>query len=107
MLERQETRKDGSYLLKVTIQSDPAPCSIEWSVKKKNDTTFRTINTRDAEYQGTSISYPHPVLKVQRKELYGCSCFQIEVNNIIGITTEVFAGKINLYFYSSLKSNAL
>lgn len=93
MLERQETRKDGSYLLKVTIQSNPAPCSIEWSVKKKTDTTFRTIKTRDAEYRGTSISYPHPVLKVQRSELYGSSCFKIEVNNVIGITTKVFAGK--------------
>lgn len=95
MLERRETQNDGSYLLKVTIQSDPAPCSIEWSVKKKNDNKLRTINTRDAEYKGTSISYPHPVLKVQRKELYGSSCFQIKVNNIIGIITQDFTGKKN------------
>lgn len=77
-----------------TIESIPGVCHVQWSVKDKNDDTFRPIDLNTEEYKGTSISLPHPVLVVKGKRCLENHCFQIEVTNFVGISTKSIKSKI-------------
>lgn len=85
-----------------TIESMPAVCHVQWSVKDKNDDTFRPIDPNSEEYKGTLISLPHPVLVIKEKWRAIDHCFKIEVTNFVGISTKLIKGKtFRVFFFHS------
>lgn len=53
----------------MTITSFPAPCQIQWNTKRKDDhDTFTPIDINAEEYDGTTVTFPHPVLVVRHRD---------------------------------------
>lgn len=84
--EKVEDEINGGQWITVTIKSIPEPCHVQWSVKRKEDDTFAPIDINAEEYEGTTVTLPHPVLFVKQKDQLENNCFRIEVTNFIGNT---------------------
>lgn len=85
----EEKRKDeinGGQWITVTIKSIPAPYHVQWSTKRKEEDTFTPIDIHADEFKGTTVSFPHPLLLVKRKDQLENNRFRIEVKNFIGKT---------------------
>lgn len=90
--EKVEDEDNGGQRITVTIKSIPEPCHVQWSAKKKEDDTFVQIDIYAKEYEGTTVTLPHPVLFVKQKDQLENICFRIEVTNFIGITQRDISG---------------
>lgn len=75
------------------IKSLPAPFHIQWSTKSKDDENFTHIDINSKEYEGTTVSFPHPVLVVRHRDQLEKNSFKIEVTNFIGNTVQEIPGK--------------
>lgn len=65
---------------------------MQWSAKKKEDDTFVQIDIYAKEYEGTTVTLPHPVLFVKQEDQLENICFRIEVTNFIGNTQQDISG---------------
>lgn len=90
--EKVEDEDNGGQRITVTIKSIPEPCHVQWSVKRKEDDTFVQIDIYAKEYEGTTVTLPHPVLFVRQKDQLENICFRIEVTNFIGNTHREISG---------------
>lgn len=52
----------------MTITSFPAPYQIQWNAKSKDDDTFTPIDINAEEYDGTTVTFPNPVLVVRQRD---------------------------------------
>lgn len=96
--------KDGSQCFFATIQSIPAPCFVQWSLKGKHDELFTPIDVCAEDYKGTLNTLPHPVLIVKNKDQFEYNSYQIEVANFVGSTIKQINGKkINLFYLFKFK----
>lgn len=77
----------------MSIKSFPAPCHVQWSAKSRDDSTFTPFDIYTEEYEGTTVSFPHPVLVVRQRNQLEKYCFQIQVTNFIGKTVQEISGK--------------
>lgn len=100
--EKVEDENNGGQRITVTIKSIPEPFHVQWSAKRKEDDTFVPIDTNAKEYEGTTVTLPHPVLFVKQKDQLENICFRIEVTNFIGNTQQGISGWKHL-FYCFLK----
>lgn len=75
------------------VKSTPAPCNVQWMVRKKNEKISRILDPNAAEYIGTTDSLTNPELVVHEIEHLESYCFQIEVFNVIGSTVKEIPGK--------------
>lgn len=80
----------------MTITAIPEPIVIQWSMKENNEKAFELLNINDAEYKGTTDTFPHPVLVVKSSKFEKYK-FQIEVKNFIGNSAFIIHGKKNHY----------
>lgn len=101
-LEKIEDVENEGQRITVKINSLPAPFYVQWSAKSKNDENFRPIDLNTKEYEGTTISFPHPVLVVRQKYQLEKKCFRIEVKNFIGKTVHEISGKMLKRFYMKM-----
>lgn len=92
-LETIEDKKNGRHSITVLIESLPAPYHVQWSAKTKYDEHYTPIDINTEEYEGTTVSFPHPVLVVRQKDQLEKNCFRIEVTNFIGKTVHEISGK--------------
>lgn len=92
-MEKIEDKENEGQMITVKIKSFPAPFNVQWSVKSKNDENFRPIDINTKEYEGTTVSFPHPLLVVRQKDQLEKNCFKIEVTNFIGKTEQEISGK--------------
>lgn len=92
-LEKIEDKKNGRRSITVMIESLPAPYLVQWSAKNKDDEHYTPIDINTEEYEGTTVSFPHPVLVVRQKDQLEKKCFKIEVTNFIGKTVHEISGK--------------
>lgn len=92
-LEKIEDTKNGRHSITVMIESLPAPYHVQWSSKNKDDEHYTPIDINTEEYEGTTVSFPHPVLVVRQKDQLEINCFKIEVTNFIGKTVHDISGK--------------
>lgn len=95
--ERVEDEKNGGRRIIVTITSFPAPCQIRWNAKSKDDETFTPIDINAEEYDGTTVTFPHPMLVVRQRDQLENNCYQIEVTNFIGKIVQAISGR-KLYY---------
>lgn len=79
-------KEDGSQRFVATIQSIPAPCYVQWSLKSINDDMFTPIDVNSEEYNGTLNTLPQPVLVVKNANQFETNSYQIEVANFVGST---------------------
>lgn len=91
-LEKNEDKKNGRRSITVMIESLPAPYLVQWSAKNKDDEHYTPIDINTEEYEGTTVSFPHPVLVVRQKDQLEKKCFKIEVTNFIGKTVHEISG---------------
>lgn len=68
----------------MTIKSVPVPNYVQWEKKRNNSNTYELLNLNDAEFKGTSNSFPHPLLVLRHKETLNNYSFRIEVQNLLG-----------------------
>lgn len=92
-LEKIEDKYNGRHSISVMIDSLPAPYHVQWSSKNKDDEHYTPIDINTEEYEGTTVSFPHPVLVVRQKNQLEKNCFKIEVTNFIGKTVHEISGK--------------
>lgn len=92
-LEKIEDKYNGRHNISVMIESLPAPYHVQWSSKNKDDEHYTPIDINTEEYEGTTVSFPHPVLVVRQKYQLEKNCFKIEVTNFIGKTVHEISGK--------------
>lgn len=92
-MEKIEDKKNGGQRITVMIKSLPAPFHVQWSAKSKDDENFTPIDINTEEYEGTTVSFPHPVLVVRHRDQLEKNCFKIEVTNFIGNTVQEISGK--------------
>lgn len=92
-LEKIEDKNNGRHSITVMIESLPAPYHVQWSSKNKDDEHYTPIDINTEEYEGTTVSFPHPVLVVRQKGQLEKNCFKIEVTNFIGKTVHEISGK--------------
>lgn len=83
-LEKYKETEDGGLCFTMTIKSVPVPNNVLWKKKKNNSKTYDLLNPNDAEFKGTSNSFPHPVLVLKHKETLENYSFKIEVQNLVG-----------------------
>ncbi|XP_052710846.1 uncharacterized protein LOC128185240 [Crassostrea angulata] len=76
------------------IESLPAPYHVQWSAKNKDDEHFTPIDIYTEEYEGTTVSFPHPVLVVRQKDQLENNYFRIEVTNFIGKTVHEISDNV-------------
>lgn len=81
----------------MTITSFPAPYQIQWNAKSKDDDTFTPIDINADEYDGTTVTFPNPVLVVRQRDQLEKKCYQIEVTNFIGKTVQTISGRKQYY----------
>lgn len=81
----------------MTITSFPAPCQIRWNAKRKDDDTFTPIDINADEYNGTTVTFPHPMLVVRQRDQLENNCYQIEVTNFIGKIVQTISGRKQYY----------
>lgn len=81
----------------MTITSFPTPCQIQWNATSKNSDTFTPIDISAEEYDGTTVTFPHPVLVVRQRDQLEKNCYQIEVTNFIGKIVQTISGR-KLYY---------
>lgn len=109
MFEEQiEDNINGGHRITVTIRSLPTPWLIQWSARKKDDNSFKPIDINAREYKGSTVSFPHPVLVLSRRDQLEKYCFQIEVTNFIGKTMHEISGKehqCTRLYVNNLKEN--
>lgn len=65
---------------------------MQWSAKRIENDTFVPIDINAKEYEGTTVTLPHPVLFVKQKDQLENICFRIEVTNFIGNTQQDISG---------------
>lgn len=87
-------KEDGSQWFVATIQSIPAPCFVQWSLKSMNDDMFTPIDVNSEDYKGTLNTLPHPVLVVKNSNQFEINSYQIEVANFVGSTIKNIGRKI-------------
>lgn len=75
---------DGGLCFMMTMKSVPVPNYVQWKKKKNNSKTYEFLNLNDAEFKGTTNSFPHPVLVLRHKDTLTNYSFKIEVQNLIG-----------------------
>lgn len=61
--------------------------------KKKDEDSFKPIDINAEEYKETTVTFPHPLLVLSRRDQLEKYCFQIEVKNCIGKTRHEISGK--------------
>lgn len=83
-LENYKEIEDGGLCFTMTIKSIPVPNYVQWKEKRNNSNTYELLNLNDAEFKGTSNSFPHPLLVLRHKETLNNYSFKIEVQNLIG-----------------------
>lgn len=81
----------------MTITSFPAPCQIRWNAKSKDDDTFTPIDINADEYNGTTVTFPHPMLVVRQRDQLENNCYQIEVTNFVGKIVQTISGRKQYY----------
>lgn len=92
-LEKIEDKNNGCHSITVMIKSLPAPYHVQWSAKSKDEEHYTPIDINTEEYEGTTVSFPHPVLVVRHRDQLEKNCFKIEVTNFIGKTVHEISGK--------------
>lgn len=79
---------------------------MKWSIKENGSNNYQAINVSAEEYNGTTSTFPHPVLVIKHPEkLENCS-FKIEAKNRIG-TVEMMIPGNNEVFRNNHFINAL
>lgn len=97
LLETCEKKDDGSLWFTMTIKSVPVPHAVHWSMNENGSESFQAINTNATEYEGTTTTFPHPVLVIKHsKQLENCS-FEIQVKNRIGEVKMKISGNNELF----------
>lgn len=81
----------------MTIKSVPVPHFVQWSMKENNSESFQPINVNAAEYNGTSNSFPNPVLVLKHREKLEHYIFVIEVHNRVGEGKTSVPGKNDVF----------
>lgn len=76
----------------MTIKSIPEPSRVQWRKKEKNSDMFEPINVLAKEFEGSSCSFPYPVLVIRRKEQLENFAFQIKIQNLIGTCEKTIQG---------------
>lgn len=96
-MERIKDEKNGGRQITVTITSFPAPCKIQWNAKSKDDDTFTPIDINADEYNGTTVTFPQPMLVVRQNDQLENNCYQIEVTNFVGKILQTISGRKQYY----------
>lgn len=92
-MEKIEDEKNGGQIISVMIESLPAPCYVQWRIRSKDGGNFTPIDMNAEEFEGTTDSFPRPVLVVRQRNQLEKYCFQIEVTNFIGTTLQEISSK--------------
>lgn len=102
----QEKKEDGSQWLTTTIKSVPVPHVVKWSIKENGSNNYQAINVSAEEYNGTTSTFPHPVLVIKHPEKLENCTFKIEAKNRIGKVEMMIPGN-NEVFRNNPIINAL
>ncbi|XP_062612407.1 hemicentin-2-like [Saccostrea cucullata] len=94
--ERDE--KNDILVCKAAITSIPEATKAEWRIQQSKEDDFQPIDVHDANYRGSTVSLPHPVLIVRGYSNKQGQRFQISVSNFVGETREVILDK-RMKFY--------
>lgn len=94
-LGKYDKKEDGSLWFTMTIKSVPVPHVVQWRIMENGSETFEPINVNAEEYKGTSNTFPHPVLVIERVEIMENCSFEIEVKNLIGDVKKRIPDKIS------------
>lgn len=88
----------------MTIKSIPEPFLVQWRKKEKKSDMFQPINVIAKEFEGSSCSFPHPVLVIKEREQLENFTFQIKIQNFIGTCEKTIQG-IRSIFYIYTQGN--
>lgn len=87
----------------MTIKSIPEPVLVQWRKREKNSNRFQPINVIAKEFEGSSCSFPYPVLVIRQREQL--ENFQIKIQNFLGTCEKTIQG-IRSTFYIYTQGNA-
>lgn len=79
---------------------------MKWSIKENGSNNYQAINVSAEEYNGTTSTFPHPVLVIKHPEKLENCTFKIEAKNRIGKVEMMIPGN-NEVFRNNPFINAL
>lgn len=100
-----DEKEDGTQWVTLSIKSIPEPFLVQWRKKEKNSDMFQPINVNAKEFDGSSCSFPYPVLVIRQREQLKNITFQIKIQNFIGTCEKTIQG-IRSIFYIYTQENA-
>nr|XP_034334894.1 uncharacterized protein LOC117680649 [Crassostrea gigas] len=96
ILAKFDEKEDGTQWVTVTVKSIPEPFLVQWRKKEEKSDMFQPINVIAKEFEGSSCSFPHPVLVIKESEQLENFTFQIKIQNFIGTCEKTIQDLLNL-----------